>query len=209
MEKQARKKSSFQGYSGMSAELEEIFVREFGEIKRPLADDFSTERDYDRDENILNAREDYIKTHMNLAEKRKNQNIKDRYLIVDGYNVIHASKELSALFRDNMDAARTRLEDEVANYQGFDGAETIIVFDAYNRKNNAGRSQKKGNITIVFTKEDQTADAYIEKFTHDHRDRDSVRVVTSDNAEQTIAIGNGAIRVSSREFLEELRNAHL
>ena len=209
MEKQARKKSSFQGYSGMSAELEEIFVREFGEIKRPLADDFSTERDYDRDENILNAREDYIKTHSNLAEKRKNQNIKDRYLIVDGYNVIHASKELSALFRDNMDAARTRLEDEVANYQGFDGAETIIVFDAYNRKNNAGRSQKKGNITIVFTKEDQTADAYIEKFTHDHRDRDSVRVVTSDNAEQTIAIGNGAIRVSSREFLEELRNAHL
>ena len=133
----------------------------------------------------------------------------EEYLIVDGYNVIHASKELSDLFRENMDAARTRLEDEVSNYQGFDGAETIIVFDAYNRKNNAGRTMRKGNIAVVFTKEDQTADAYIEKFTHDHREKDSVRVVTSDNAEQTIAIGNGAIRVSSREFLKELKKAHL
>ena len=209
MEKHSVKKSSYQGYSGMSAELEEIFIREFGEIKRPLADDFSTERDYDREENIRNAKEDYIQAHPNLAEKRRTQNIRDRYLIVDGYNVIHASKELSDLFRENMDAARTRLEDEVSNYQGFDGAETIIVFDAYNRKNNAGRTMRKGNIAVVFTKEDQTADAYIEKFTHDHRDKDSVRVVTSDNAEQTIAIGNGAIRVSSREFLKELEKAHL
>lgn len=108
-----------------------------------------------------------------------------------------------------MDAARTKLVDEVENYQGFDGAETIVVFDAYNRKGNAGRESRSGKVTVVYTKQDQTADAYIEKFTHDHRDRDSVRVVTSDNAEQIIAIGNGAIRVTAKEFLQELRNAHL
>ncbi|MDD6551583.1 MAG: TetM/TetW/TetO/TetS family tetracycline resistance ribosomal protection protein [Lachnospiraceae bacterium] len=209
MESHGTKKSSYQGYSGMSPELEEIFVREFGEIKRPLFNDESEVRDYDRDENIRTAKEDYISSHPGLAEKRRNENIKRRFLIVDGYNVIHASHELSQLFHANMDAARTKLVDEVENYQGFDGAETLVVFDAYNRKENAGRESKSGKVTVIYTKQDQTADAYIEKFTHDHRDRDSVRVVTSDNAEQTIAIGNGAIRVTAKEFLQELKDAHL
>ena len=209
METHASKKSSYQGYSGMSPELEEIFVREFGEIKRPVFNDFSETKDYDRDENIRNAKEDYIQSHQSIADKRRNENKKQRYLIVDGYNVIHASRELTELFRENMDAARSRLVDEVANYQGFDGAETIVVFDAYNRKGGSDRQSKSGRITVVFTKQDQTADAYIEKFTHDHKDRDSVRVVTSDNAEQTIAIGNGAIRVTAKEFLQELKDAHL
>lgn len=209
MEKKGVKRSSYQGYSGMSPELEEIFIREFGEIKRPLAGDFSTERNYDREQNIKDAREDYIMSRPAIKEKRRSENKKDRYLIIDGYNVIHASAELADLFRENMDSARNALEDMVANYQGFDRAETIIVYDAYNRKNNAGRTLSRGNITVVFTREDQTADAYIEKFTHDHRDRDSVRVVTSDNAEQTIAYGNGAVRVSSREFLSELKEAHI
>ncbi|MDD5956025.1 MAG: TetM/TetW/TetO/TetS family tetracycline resistance ribosomal protection protein [Lachnospiraceae bacterium] len=209
MESHGAKKSSYQGYSGMSPELEEIFIREFGEIKRPMFNDGTGERDYDRDENIRSAKEDYINAHPGLAEKRRNENKKRRFMIVDGYNVIHASHELSQLFHENMDSARTKLVDEVENYQGFDGAETIVVFDAYNRKGNAGRESKSGKVTVVYTKQDQTADAYIEKFTHDHRDRDSVRVVTSDNAEQTIAIGNGAIRVTAKEFLQELRNAHL
>ncbi len=209
MESHAAKKSSYQGYSGMSPELEEIFIREFGEIKRPSFDDGTTERDYDRAENIRNAKEDYISSHAGLAEKRRNQNKKHRYLIVDGYNVIHASKELMDLFHSNMDAARTRLVDEVENYQGFDGADTIVVFDAYNRKGNSGRESKVGKITVVYTRQDQTADAYIEKFTQEHKDKDSVRVVTSDGAEQAIAIGNGAVRITAREFLQELKEAHL
>ena len=209
MESHTTKKSSYQGYSGMSPELEEIFVREFGEIKRPSINDGTTERDYDRDENIRAAKEDYISSHAGLAEKRRNQNKKRRFLIVDGYNVIHASRELTELFHTNMDSARTKLIDEVENYQGFDGAETIVVFDAYNRKDNSGRGLKSGKITVVYTKQDQTADAYIEKFTQDHKDRDSVRVVTSDGAEQAIAIGNGAVRITAREFLQELKEAHL
>ena len=113
------------------------------------------------------------------------------------------------LFHSNMDAARTRLVDEVENYQGFDGADTIVVFDAYNRKGNSGRESKVGKITVVYTRQDQTADAYIEKFTQEHKDKDSVRVVTSDGAEQAIAIGNGAVRITAREFLQELKEAHL
>jgi ribosomal protection tetracycline resistance protein len=209
MESHSSKKSSYQGYSGMSPELEEIFIREFGEIRRPSIEDGTTERDYDRAENIRNAKEDYISSHAGLAEKRRNQNKKHRYLIVDGYNVIHASRELMDLFRTNMDAARTKLIDEVENYQGFDGADTIVVFDAYNRKGNSGRESMVGKITVVYTKQDQTADAYIEKFTQEHKEKDSVRVVTSDGAEQAIAIGNGAVRITAREFLQELKEAHL
>lgn len=209
MEGHSSKKSSYQGYSGMSPELEEIFIREFGEIKRPSVDDGTKERDYDRAENIRAAKEDYISSHAGLAEKRRNQNKKRRFLIVDGYNVIHVSKDLMELFHSNMDAARTRLIDEVENYQGFDGAETIVVFDAYNRKGNSGRESKSGKVTVVYTRQDQTADAYIEKFTQEHKEKDSVRVVTSDGAEQAIAIGNGAVRITAREFLQELKEAHL
>jgi len=208
MESHSTRKGSYQGYSGMSPDLEEIFVRELGEIKRPFYNNDSV-RDYDRDENIRTAKEEYIASHSVAAEKRRNQNKKHCYLIVDGYNVIHASAELSSLFKENMEAARTKLVDEVENYQGFDGADTIVVFDAYKRSGSADRVIKPRNVKVVFTKQDQTADAYIEKFTQEHKDRDSVRVVTSDGAEQTIAAGNGAIRVTSKEFLQQLKDSHL
>lgn len=200
-------KSSYQGYTGMSAELEEIFVREFGPIKSPFADSYSeTVRDYNSEEEKKKAREEYFSTHAPAAEKRRNQNKKKRYLLIDGYNVIHAWKELSDLVAVDLNAARTRLLDIVSNYQGYDGAETIVVFDAYRIKGNPGISSKYHNIYVVYTREAQTADAYIERATHELVKDAFVSVVTSDGAEQVIVAGSGAVRISSREFEQDVKS---
>ncbi|MEG1857183.1 MAG: NYN domain-containing protein, partial [Pseudoflavonifractor sp.] len=126
------------------------------------------------------------------------------YLLVDGYNVIFAWDDLSAIARESLDAARNQLIHILCNYQGFRQCEVILVFDAYRVKGNPGEVEKFRNITVVYTKEAETADMYIEKVTHkmgkDHR----VRVVTSDGVEQLIILSHGALRVPSRVFRQEV-----
>ncbi len=129
------------------------------------------------------------------------------YLLVDGYNVIFAWDNLNKLAESSIDGARNALINILCNYQGYKKCEVIVVFDAYKVKGNHREIEKVNNITVVYTKEAETADMYIEKASLDLAKKHKVRVVTSDALEQVIILGNGALRVSSREFQAEVSAA--
>ncbi|MDD7515635.1 translation factor GTPase family protein [Ruminococcus flavefaciens] len=122
------------------------------------------------------------------------------YLLVDGYNIIFAWEDLKKIADDNLDAARGELINRMCNYQGYDGSELILVFDAYRVKGKHREVEKYCNINIVYTKESETADSYIERVTHELSKNHRVRVATSDGIEQMIILGNGAMRISATEF---------
>ena len=132
------------------------------------------------------------------------------FLLVDGYNIIFAWDELKKMAGTSLEGARHLLMDLLSNYQGYKKCVVILVFDAYKVKGNPGSVEHYRNIHVVYTKEAETADAYIERATYEiarsHPDR-RVRVATSDNLEQLIILGHGAVRVSAREFLEEVEAA--
>ncbi|MBE5922713.1 MAG: GTP-binding protein [Lachnospiraceae bacterium] len=131
---------------------------------------------------------------------------KDAYLLVDGYNVIFAWDELKELAAVNIDAARDKLADLLCNYQGLRQCNLILVFDAYRVKGHAAEMFDYHNIHIVYTKEAQTADAYIEKFAHEYGKKYDITVATSDRLEQIIIIGAGCKRLSSQDLQAELEN---
>ena len=136
------------------------------------------------------------------------QELGPEYLLVDGYNIIFAWDELKAISRDNLDAARQRLMDILSNYQGYRRCEIILVFDAYKVPRGVGEVSRYHNIYVVYTKEAETADAYIEKATYAlSRKKHRVRVATSDNAEQLIILGHGALRVPAAAFHAEVEQA--
>lgn len=126
------------------------------------------------------------------------------YLLIDGYNIIFAWDDLRALAEKSLDLARTELINRVCNYQGFRQCEVIIVFDAYRVRHNPGEVERVHNISVVYTKEAETADSYIEKASHELSKSHRVRVATSDNQEQLIILGNGAVRLSANSFRAEL-----
>ncbi len=128
----------------------------------------------------------------------------EEYLLVDGYNIIFAWDSLKELARTNLDSARGKLMDILSNFQGYRKMHLILVFDAYKVKGNPGSAVRYHNIDVVYTKEAETADQYIEKVTHEIGRRHHVRVATSDGLEQLIIMGAGAVRVSSRELQEEV-----
>ena len=129
------------------------------------------------------------------------------YLLVDGYNVIFAWDDLKAQ-AVNIDSARDKLIDIMSNYQGYVGCELILVFDAYKVKQNPGSITKHGNIHVVYTKEAETADMYIEKTTHELGRKYKVTVASSDGLEQLIIMGQGALRMSSRGLREEVERVN-
>lgn len=137
--------------------------------------------------------------HINIPEKKKD------FLLVDGYNIIHAWPELSSLAKDNLDSARIALLDILANYQGFRGMTLIAVFDAYRVKGGKGSISKYHNVYEVYTKEAETADAYIEKTVHEIGRKHNVKVATSDALEQVIVFGEGAVRISAKDLYEEVK----
>lgn len=139
--------------------------------------------------------------HVEIASPKK------QYLLVDGYNIIFAWDELRSLAADNIDAARARLQDILANYQGYRGMTLILVFDAYKVRGGMGSVEKYHNIYVVYTKEAQTADAYIEKTVHEIGHKERVTVATSDGLEQTIVFGEGAVRMSARELYAAVMSA--
>ncbi|WP_303835856.1 translation factor GTPase family protein [Ruminococcus flavefaciens] len=122
------------------------------------------------------------------------------YLLVDGYNIIFAWDDLKKIAEENLDAARAELIHRMCNYQGYIGSELILVFDAYKVKGKHRDIEKYCNINIVYTKESETADSYIEKVSHELSKKHRVRVATSDGLEQMIILGNGAMRISAAEF---------
>ena len=127
------------------------------------------------------------------------RNKKD-YLIVDGYNIINAWDELKEIAISDLEHAREKLIDAIIEYAEFTGRLGIIVFDAYNIKSCKEKIEKRKNITIVYTKEYQTADSYIEKYISTLSKYDKIQVATSDYAEQQIILGKGATRISAREL---------
>ena len=139
------------------------------------------------------------------APEEKREPLPEReILLVDGYNVIFAWDEWKPMRQDQFDTARTQLMDLMCDYAGMTGKDVLLVFDAYKVKGNPGSAEKYRNIYVAYTREAQTADAYIEKTTLLARGRARVRVVTSDRPEQLIALGNEAMRTSAREFRSEV-----
>ncbi|MEG2985584.1 MAG: NYN domain-containing protein [Peptostreptococcaceae bacterium] len=134
------------------------------------------------------------------------RNIK-HYVIVDGYNIINAWDELKDIAKDDLENAREKLISEIIEYAEFTGRKAIIVFDAYNVKKSREKVEERKYITVVYTKEHQTADSYIEKFITSLSKYDDVKVATNDYAEQQIVLGKGASRISSRELKLDLDHA--
>lgn len=172
-------------------ELEAIFTKTYGEIKR---------KKYTPPKKV---------TYNNPGDekyllKKKKPPKKDSYLLVDGYNIIFAWKELKELAENNLESARVSLMETLCNYQGFAGITVILVFDAYRVKGNPGEVSKYKNIHLVYTKEAETADQYIEKTVHRIGKNNNVTVATSDALEQVIIFGAGANRMSASGLKEEI-----
>lgn len=127
------------------------------------------------------------------------------FLLVDGYNIIHAWAPLKELAKENLEAARDKLIEIMSNYQGYKKITVIVVFDAHKVKGSIGKTYKYHNIYVVYTKEAETADNYIEKVAHRIGHKQRVRVATSDGLEQIIILGKGATRISARELYNEVK----
>ncbi len=140
----------------------------------------------------------------NTAGQSHDSRTDEEYLLVDGYNIIFAWDSLNELAQTNLDSARGRLMDILSNFQGYRKMRLILVFDAYKVKGNPGSTVRYHNIDVVYTKEAETADQYIEKVTHEIGRKHRVRVATSDGLEQLIIMGAGAVRVSARELQDEI-----
>ena len=152
------------------------------------------------------ARESYYKPVGYTMNQ--NQDKKEEYLLVDGYNIIFAWPELKELANENMDGARIKLLESLCNYQGIRKCQIIVVFDAYRVQGHRVEMIEYHNIYMVYTKEAQTADHYIEKFVHDHKTKYHVTVATSDGLEQIIIRGQGCALLSARELKEEIESAN-
>jgi len=173
-------------------ELQAVFERTYGKMKRQ---DFQPEQKRP------------ARTRLDEKYSIRSQKSGPEYLLVDGYNIIFAWEELEQVARRDVAAARGMLVDILSNYQGYRKCVVILVFDAYKVKGNPGSVEKVNNIHVVYTKEAETADAYIEKATYDLGEDHRVRVATSDGLEQMIILGHGALRVSARAFKAEVEQA--
>ncbi len=168
-------------------ELEKIMEREFGPIRRPLY-------------------------HVKASNRPATEEIaikppKQRYIIVDGYNIIFAWEDLAAQAREDLDAARRQLCDALSSYAGFTKCRLVVVFDGYKQKGNPGEKSQFHNIQVVFTKEGETADAYIEALAYEIGSNYAVRVASSDGLVQLSSFRSGVLRMSARELREEVDTA--
>ena len=163
-------------------ELEAIMEREFGPIRRP----------------------EYRARQVNAAVNEVSQiSNRKEYIIVDGYNLIFAWDELKALAAERLDLARERLMDILSGYAGFTGAKLVLVFDGFRTPGNPGSRTEYHNISVAFTKDGETGDAYIERLVNEIGKNYAVRVVTSDNLIRVSALRSGVLRCSSGEFKGE------
>lgn len=173
----------------LDRELAEIFRRTYGEPKH------SPHRMY--------TPKEYLP-----ATKKPTATVepREKYLLVDGYNIVFAWDELRELSKINIESARSKLIDILCNYQGYRKMNLILVFDAYRVERNQGESFPFRNIHIIYTKTAETADQYIEKTVHQIGRKYDVTVATSDALEQLIIFGEGAKRISARELRIEVEN---
>lgn len=186
-------------YTGMSGwqdekELQEIFARTYGSVKK--------------EKNHYN-RSRTVSADSVSVRRPKQQQSGEEYLLVDGYNIIFAWEELRELAELNIESARNKLMDILSNYQGYKKNTLILVFDAYKVKGNPGEVLRYHNIYVVYTKEAETADQYIEKTVHEIGRKYQVTVATSDALEQVIILGQGASRMSANNLREEIESANI
>ena len=185
-----RRMAAYRATLEEDAELLKIFEQTYGPIKRDQLAAFRPTQKRERPD--FNAEQ---------------WEIQPEYLLVDGYNIIFAWDELNALSKESLEAARHRLMDILCNYQGFKKCVLILVFDAYRVPGSPGSIEQYHNIHVVYTREAETADMFIERVTHEIGKGRRVRVATSDGMEQVIILGHGALRVSARMFHEEVQEA--
>ena len=178
----------------LDKELMQIFEQTYGPVRRKQ---YGEPKRYKTPEYSKHKQKKNLPTNQSGTE----------YVLVDGYNIIHAWDSLKGLVGEHMEVARNLLINTLCNYQGYKKCELILVFDAYKLKGHEREVEKFNNITIVYTKEAETADMYIERASYTLAKNNRVRVVTSDGMEQLIIIGNGAVRVTAKEFREEIDNA--
>ncbi len=171
-------------------ELIRIFEATYGKIERKLPTQMKTP-----------------KKELGEYKESKKKITGEDYLLIDGYNLIFADDDLKKAAQTSLEDARRILIDKAITYNSLKQIEVIVVFDAYRVKGNQGSVETHGNINVVYTKEAETADAYIEKVTHELSKNHRVRVATSDNLEQIIILGNNALRMTAREFFDELKEA--
>ncbi|MBR2965126.1 MAG: NYN domain-containing protein [Clostridia bacterium] len=183
------KKRSFASGVEEDRELMRIFESTYGKIKERRI----TER-------VENAAVGYVEKK---ERRKKPEKPKPELIIIDGYNLIFAWEELRALSERDIGLARDALTRLMCSYTAFRRCKCIIVFDAYRRREGSGSEEEVGAVTVVYTKENQTADAYIEKTTRETSSDFFVRVVSSDMQEQMMILGSGGFRVSAREFRSE------
>ncbi|MDO4486788.1 MAG: TetM/TetW/TetO/TetS family tetracycline resistance ribosomal protection protein [Bacillota bacterium] len=182
---------TYKGTREEDAELDRIFERTYGKPKQ---------------RHFIGKREITAEQPKVRIEPAK---VLEEYLLVDGYNIIFAWDQLKELAKVNMDSAREALIQILSNYQGYRSCHVIVVFDAYKVKGGERRFEKHENVDVVYTKEAETADMYIEKTAHRKSGEYMVRVATSDRLEQLIIMGGGAFKVSAEEFRLEIEQAEM
>lgn len=189
---QAPKNTVYTGSKAQDDELQAIFERTYGPIKSPGPRPMTTPK---------SAPTLPDKVKVDIGEG------KTEYLLVDGYNIIFAWDELKTVAQQNLDAARNLLTELLSNYQGYRGSRVILVFDAYKVHGGVETVEKHGGVTLVYTKEAETADAYIERATYRLGKDNRVRVATSDGLVQVIILGHGALRLSASALHQEMETA--
>lgn len=190
-------------YFATEKELSQIFEKTYGPVKTRYSEKDDNKREYYPETKDVNSKGDEGKYTRHSSSKEP----LDEYLLVDGYNLLFASDSLSELASKNINSAREKLMDILSGYQGMTDAKIILIFDAYKVSGGLERVYRYHNIDIVYTKESETADQYIEKTAHNLARKHKVTVATSDGVEQVIIMGSGALRLSSKDFWSNIKSA--
>lgn len=210
----------------LDKELVDVYAREFG-MSRGDVEEQSRKKWAEKSgkQDLTKGKTSHIKLDKKGNPIYPSKKKLSELLIVDGYNIIFAWEELAELSKVNIDAARDRLKDILLNYQGFQKCRMVVVFDAYRVKGNTGRTEwydgkkkkdrraggaarpqdETSGLEVVYTKQDETADAFIERMVHDNRDKYRILVATSDGMEQQTVLSLGALRMSAKNLREEIR----
>jgi predicted RNA-binding protein with PIN domain len=185
----------------LDKELQQIYAREFGMSREDMEEQERRKWMKKKSDAPKPATVKYDKKGNPIYPARGPQ---EEYLIVDGYNIIFAWKDLNELSRVNIDSARDKLLDILSDYQGYKGCPVMVVFDAYKRKDHPGAKSRYHNLDVVYTKTDETADAYIERTVHQIGGKYRVTVATNDGLEQLTVMSQGALRMSAENLREEI-----
>lgn len=189
----------------LDKELQQIYAREFGMNKDDMLE-YERKKWANKSKGDSHRKESV--SHQKFDKKGNpiypKKPILEELVIVDGYNIIFALKELKELSKINIDSAKDKLKDMLANYQGYKNCRLMVVFDGYKRKGNTGSNEKYFDLEVVHTKQDETADAYIERTVHQLVDKYKITVVTNDGLEQLTILSQGALRMSASMLLQDM-----